>query len=115
MIAQSWREVLKVDQVGIDDNFFEAGGTSLRLVEVNSRLREALQRSIPVVEMFRHPTIRELARYLEAAAGGVEEKPAFTHTQERASKRSEAASQRRELAHARQQRKPAAREAGSMS
>ena len=112
VVAQSWREVLRVEQVGVNDNFFEAGGTSLRLVEVNSKLREAFKRSIPIVEMFRYPTIRELARFLDAPA---EIKPAVTQTQERASRRAGAASQRRESAQAKQQKKRAAHEAGSMS
>ena len=112
VVAQSWREVLRVEQVGVNDNFFEAGGTSLRLVEVNSKLREAFKRSIPIVEMFRYPTIRELARFLDAPA---EIKPAGRQTQERASRRAGAASQRREFAQAKQQKKRSAHEAGSMS
>jgi len=95
IIAQVWRDVLKVTQVGVNDNFFEAGGTSLRLVEVNSRLREAFKRSIPVVEMFRHPTISDLARYLEA---GEVERPNFAHLQERASKGADVLNQQRQAA-----------------
>jgi acyl carrier protein len=101
IIAQAWREVLKLDQVGVNDNFFEAGGTSLRLVEVNSKLREAFQRSIPVVEMFRHATISNLARYLEA---GEEERPSFAHLQERASKGAGVLHQKRQAAQARQRK-----------
>jgi acyl carrier protein len=95
IIAQVWRDVLKVAKVGVNDNFFEAGGTSLRLVEVNSRLREAFKRSIPVVEMFRHPTISDLARYLEA---GEAERPNFAHLQERASKGADVLNQQRQAA-----------------
>ena len=84
IIAESWRQVLQLRQVGVNDNFFEVGGTSLRLVQVNSKLRQAFNRSIPVVEMFRHPTISDLARYLGAEE---EEKPGFEHIQERAGKR----------------------------
>jgi acyl carrier protein len=112
VITRIWCEVLKVQQVGVNDNFFEAGGTSLRLVEVNSKLREAFKRSIPVVEMFRHPTIRELAKYLEAAT---EVKRTFGHTEERASKRSEGMNKQRELALARKQKKSPAREAPSIT
>jgi len=64
-----WKEVLKLDQVGIDDNFFEAGGTSLSLIRVNSRLKEELQRDIPVVWLYQHTTIRALARFLGRQQG----------------------------------------------
>jgi acyl carrier protein len=57
--------VLGHERVGVHDNFFELGGSSLLLVEIESRLREALGREIPIVEMFRNPTIRGLAEALE--------------------------------------------------
>ncbi|HSK79266.1 MAG TPA: acyl carrier protein, partial [Thermoanaerobaculia bacterium] len=50
----------------VNDNFFELGGSSLLLVEIEARLRGAFHREIPIVEMFRHPTIRSLAEALEA-------------------------------------------------
>jgi natural product biosynthesis luciferase-like monooxygenase protein/FkbM family methyltransferase len=70
-IAEVWREVLKVERVGVHDNFFEVGGTSLLLVQVNNRLREVFNQRISVVEMFRHPTVSSLAKALggEPAAG----------------------------------------------
>ncbi|HSF41611.1 MAG TPA: amino acid adenylation domain-containing protein, partial [Thermoanaerobaculia bacterium] len=75
-IAAVWQEVLGVERVGVDDNFFDLGGHSLRLVEVQTRLREALGRDVPVVELFRHPTVAALATYLEgkgtAADSGIE-------------------------------------------
>jgi amino acid adenylation domain-containing protein len=67
MVAQIWREVLQARAVGIDDNFFELGGHSLLLVQVQSRLRAALQRDISIVELFQHPTVRAVAAHL---AGG---------------------------------------------
>jgi len=65
-LAAIWQEVLGHDRIGVDDNFFELGGSSLLLVEIEARLREAFHRDIPIVEMFRHPTIRSLAEALEA-------------------------------------------------
>ncbi|GHG93829.1 non-ribosomal peptide synthetase [Streptomyces lanatus] len=69
LVAAVWREVLATDHVGADDNFFEIGGHSLLIVRVQSRLAESLGRQVPVVELFRHPTVRTLARHL---AGGEE-------------------------------------------
>jgi acyl carrier protein len=67
-IAAIWREVLGVDRVGVDDNFFEVGGQSLSLVRVHEELRARLGAELPIVELFRFPTIRALARRLSAPA-----------------------------------------------
>jgi amino acid adenylation domain-containing protein/FkbM family methyltransferase len=76
-IAAIWKEVLNVDKVGIHDNFFDLGGTSLDIVRLNSRLKEALAADIPVVILFEYPTIhaftRHLARTGSLAAAPVEE------------------------------------------
>ncbi len=66
-IAAVWREVFGLDPadaVGVHDNFFEAGGSSLLLVKLHSRLQKALGRNFPLVEMFKHPTIAALAASL---------------------------------------------------
>ncbi len=66
-IAAAWREVLGVEEVGLDDNFFDLGGHSLLLARLRSRLRESFPREVSVVVLFRYPTVRSLAEYL---AGG---------------------------------------------
>jgi amino acid adenylation domain-containing protein len=73
-IARVWREVFGLegaegeDALGVHDNFFDAGGNSLLLVKLHSRLQKALGRSFPLVEMFKHPTIAALAASLGAEA-----------------------------------------------
>jgi acyl carrier protein len=63
-IARVWREVLKVEQVGTRDNFFDLGGHSLLAVQVHRRLREALSRELSITDIFRFPTVHSLASYL---------------------------------------------------
>jgi len=63
-IAAVWRGVLGVAEVGVHDNFFDLGGQSLLLVRVQARLAKALNREIPILELFRRPTIHALAAYL---------------------------------------------------
>ncbi|MFI6064769.1 amino acid adenylation domain-containing protein [Micromonospora sp. NPDC051227] len=63
-VAAIWRDVLVVDEVGVDDNFFDIGGHSLLVMRVQTHLSERLGRTVPVVELFRHPTVRALARHL---------------------------------------------------
>ena len=70
-IAATWREVLEIERVGLDDNFFDLGGHSLLLVQVHGRLEQALERDLPVVDLFNYPTVRSLARHLDPAAADV--------------------------------------------
>jgi hypothetical protein len=64
VIASTWQDVLQINTVGIHDNFFDVGGNSLLLVQVHSKLRAQLNSALPVVELFRYPTIHALAQYL---------------------------------------------------
>ncbi|MFF7172043.1 amino acid adenylation domain-containing protein [Streptomyces pseudovenezuelae] len=69
VVASVWREVLAAEHVGVDDNFFELGGHSLLVVRVQARLTETLGTAVPVVDLFRYPTVRTLARHLAAGEG----------------------------------------------
>ncbi|RJO70846.1 amino acid adenylation domain-containing protein [Nocardia panacis] len=64
LLAEVWREVLSLDEIGTDDSFFDIGGTSLHLVAIQRALSERLG-GIGVVDLFRYPTIRAMARYLD--------------------------------------------------
>ncbi|MFI1366368.1 amino acid adenylation domain-containing protein [Streptomyces griseochromogenes] len=68
VIAEIWQQVLGLDRVGLDDNFFEVGGTSLLLMRVMARLRTRALLPLSRVEMFSHPTVRSLARRLALPA-----------------------------------------------
>jgi aryl carrier-like protein len=63
-IGAAWREVLGVERIGVRESFFQAGGSSLLMARLQSRLRQTLARDIPFVELFKHPTIESLARSL---------------------------------------------------
>jgi amino acid adenylation domain-containing protein len=63
-VARVWAEVLGVEKVGRDSNFFDLGGHSLLLIRVSHKLEEVFGKEVPVVEMFRHSTVRSLANYL---------------------------------------------------
>nr|QLK00778.1 amino acid adenylation domain-containing protein [Micromonospora carbonacea] len=68
LVAGVWREILDRDRVGVTDNFFDIGGHSLALAAVHARLTAATGRSIPMLDLFRHPTVRALAAHLDGAA-----------------------------------------------
>jgi amino acid adenylation domain-containing protein len=63
-IAKVWREVLHVKRVGMNDNFFDLGGHSIRMIEATSKLRVELGRELSVVSMFEHPTVARMAEFL---------------------------------------------------
>ncbi|GAB1510341.1 MupA/Atu3671 family FMN-dependent luciferase-like monooxygenase [Actinophytocola sp. KF-1] len=64
-IADVWRTVLRLDRVGLDDNFFDLGGNSLLLLGVRTELLDRLPAPVSLVDMFRYPTIGTLAAALE--------------------------------------------------
>ncbi|MDQ1353900.1 MAG: hypothetical protein QG657_4209, partial [Acidobacteriota bacterium] len=64
-IANSWKEILKLEKVSIHDNFFERGGNSFNIIQLTNRLNKLLGKEIPVVTLFQYPTISALARHLE--------------------------------------------------
>lgn len=64
-----WEEVLEQKTIGIDDNFFEIGGHSLRATRIISRIHKSLGVEIKLQEFFQHPDIRSLARLVDAKKG----------------------------------------------
>ena len=63
-IATIWQDVLGIAKVGRNDNFFDLGGHSLLLTRVHSQLRQAFNKDITMVDLFRCTTVRALAQYL---------------------------------------------------
>ncbi|TAF08476.1 MAG: non-ribosomal peptide synthetase, partial [Nostocales cyanobacterium] len=60
-LAQIWSEILKVENVGVKDNFFDLGGHSLLATYLMAQIREKIGKEIPLAALFQHPTIEELA------------------------------------------------------
>jgi aryl carrier-like protein len=104
-IAAIWRDVLGVDRVGVQDNFFDLGGHSLLMVRVQARLRDALDRDISIVELFQHATIAALAQHLGRPTSGSSPKPApIQQARDRAALQREALQRQQALAAARRAR-----------
>lgn len=69
-IADAWKDVLGLKEVGVDESFFEIGGYSQLAVRLILALREQLAVELPVRTLFETPTIEALAARVEAARGG---------------------------------------------
>lgn len=68
-IAAIWCDILKLDQVGTRDNFFDLGGHSLLAVQMHRRLRVELGRDLPITDIFRFPTVQSLSAHLSGGDG----------------------------------------------
>ncbi|MBC7888347.1 MAG: amino acid adenylation domain-containing protein [Ferruginibacter sp.] len=71
-MAAIWKEILKLDRVGVNDNFFELGGHSLNAIQFAARLHKLLNIKIDIGAIFYHPTVRQLSK-----AMALEEKNQF--------------------------------------
>lgn len=60
-IIDIWRNVLGLDRVGLNDNFFDLGGTSMKANQMAARLRTRLGLEVPLGLIFDHPTVAGLA------------------------------------------------------
>ncbi|MFL5357439.1 amino acid adenylation domain-containing protein [Archangium sp.] len=67
MLARIWEDVLGVQAVGVDDNFFEIGGHSLLMMRVLARMERELGRTLPLSALLQHPTVAQLAEHLGEA------------------------------------------------
>ncbi|MDQ0024400.1 amino acid adenylation domain-containing protein [Variovorax paradoxus] len=98
-VAGVWSEVLQVEQVGQHDNFFDLGGHSLLLIRAHRLLEDRLQAAIPVVNLFKYPTIELLAQWIEQApAGAASSAAAAAASDDRALRQRAAMLQRRKAA-----------------
>lgn len=68
-IAQVWSEILGLSQIGIQENFFKLGGTSLKAVQVASQLKKALKTDLSAVAIFESNTIEALAKHMDGSNG----------------------------------------------
>jgi natural product biosynthesis luciferase-like monooxygenase protein len=80
-VAGIWKRVLKIPELGIDDNFFDLGGHSLLMVQTHREVQEHFQVTIPLIKLLEHPTVRALAAYIRGAsrndvAGDLEDRAA---------------------------------------
>jgi len=66
-----WREILRVEHIGINDNFFELGGHSLKATSLAAKIHKVLNVEIPLKEIFKSPTIKEISEYIKNSAESI--------------------------------------------
>ncbi|MEH2213792.1 non-ribosomal peptide synthetase [Nostoc sp.] len=85
-------ELLKIDRVGIDDNFFDLGATSISILQVAARIKQELGIELPAVKLFQYSTIGSLAKYLDSNQNS---QPSSDKLQNRAQRQQAARTRRR--------------------
>jgi amino acid adenylation domain-containing protein len=68
-IESAWLKVLVLQQVGLDENFFDVGGDSLQLLAVHAEIQKKIESEFPLTDLFEYSTIRSLARHLAGTSG----------------------------------------------
>ena len=66
-VAEIWRDVLRLEQVGLHDNFFDLGGHSLLLVKLHAGLKREFGTDISLVELFQRTTVASQSDYFISA------------------------------------------------
>jgi amino acid adenylation domain-containing protein len=91
LIAGIWQDLLGIEHVGVQTNFFEQGGHSLLLLAVQDRIRTDAHRAVAITDLFKYPTVESLARHLgRLASGAVKLEADVTTAPSRAAARQEA-------------------------
>lgn len=93
-IRVAWCQLLNRDTVGLDDNFFDLGGDSLRLARLHQHLELLLKHPFPITDLFAHPTIRGMANHLGGQSGSTDK---LRQIQDRARQQREAMAARRRI------------------
>jgi len=78
-LANVWKEVLNLNKIGMNDNFFDLGGHSLLVAQLHGRLSEELGRETPIIKLFEFPTIRDQAEYFDKLFSDNKEKNLDLH------------------------------------
>ncbi|MCG4262603.1 hypothetical protein K6W36_19020, partial [Acetobacter senegalensis] len=63
-----WREVLGHDNIGVTDNFFEVGGDSILAMRLVSRVKNSLQKDLPLQSLFGQPVLADCAALIAESA-----------------------------------------------
>lgn len=66
ILTNLWKEVLKLNTISINDNFFYIGGHSLLAIQLVKNIEKAFKLQLPVITLFTHPTIEAMSQLLES-------------------------------------------------
>ena len=94
IVSKIWKRILNLESLGHNDNFFDLGGDSLKLIEAHAEIQKLVGREVSITDLFEYTTVQSLARHLGDAGTPA---PAFTSADERAARQKEAIARQRHL------------------
>jgi len=65
LLTKIWEEVLKVKNIGVNDNFFDIGGHSLLAVQIVTKIENKTGKKFPIAVLFEHPTVKQLNEFIQ--------------------------------------------------
>ncbi|MBD3557332.1 amino acid adenylation domain-containing protein [Planktothrix sp. FACHB-1355] len=86
IIAGIWAEVLEIDRIGTNDNFFDLGGHSFLIIQVHDRIQKKLGVNFPLVRLFEHTTVRALTAFLDSQNRTADEEISYENWADRRKK-----------------------------
>ncbi len=97
LMAKMWQEVLQLPPIGLYEDFFAIGGSSLSMLHLHVLLEKRLQKNYPIVDLFKQPTISGMAHYLTHANTATEIGLDVEAVRHRADRRRQALNQQKHL------------------
>jgi amino acid adenylation domain-containing protein len=64
-IESCWKKYIRIQKIGIDDNFFDLGGTSLMAIKILIDINQVAEKKLTVVHLFQFATIRQIANFID--------------------------------------------------
>ncbi|MEA9355707.1 amino acid adenylation domain-containing protein [Bacteriovorax sp. PP10] len=64
-IERCWKKYIRIQKIGIDDNFFDLGGTSLMAIKILIDINQVAEKKLTVVHLFQYATIRQIANFID--------------------------------------------------
>jgi len=64
LVTELWKQTLKLEEVGRNENFFDLGGHSLLVVQLHGQIKQALERPVSLTDLYQYPTVSSFAAFL---------------------------------------------------
>lgn len=64
-VLEIWKQVLEREQIGLKDNFFDIGGTSIKIVQMYKILNQRFEQDFDVITLFQNPTVKAFAAFIK--------------------------------------------------
>jgi thioesterase domain-containing protein/acyl carrier protein len=75
ILAQIWQKILKVEKVGVYDDFFQLGGNSIKIIELASEINKKFNKDITITQLIKNSRLQQVSAYIASEYIESEEEP----------------------------------------